>query len=155
MQQRASPTKKIFPYTTLVTDSFSLYPGIKLALAGLSDYRPDGRPRLFLMDYPIDTSTIRHFFESLAKGVTPTNEVVAFLQSTKGKAEIILVYNKNSSAMIVHSLTNIVKVYLSFQQYNALQKFQSDLCALDSNQVDSLRRNVPLRLRLVYPAGAD
>ncbi|RYG04773.1 MAG: hypothetical protein EOO07_30645 [Chitinophagaceae bacterium] len=140
---------KLYPYTTVFLDIASLFQKVQISLIGARDWRADGRLKLSFENNSVDTLILMDFFRVLSKRNPVQNAIQAQLQSNKINAEILLYFYNDSIYEISTPLKKIVGAYISFQRFNSEEKFHSKLCYLDSIRVDSLKRNVPLRIRLV------
>jgi hypothetical protein len=140
--QERSMGHRLYPFTSISTDTPSLYNKLNIALVGPYDWgRDDGKFKT--MCYGGDINTI--FLNSFLKKVSVSNRV-----TEDGKnAEIFLAFYKDSIQDIKTPLKKITETYLYFQRENSQRLFQKDLCNLTIEQIDSLRSNVPFRIRLM------
>ncbi len=140
---------KLYPYTWVILDTLSLYQKVKISLIGARDWKPDGRLKLSFENNSIDTVRMINFFSMVSKRNPVYNAIQAQMESNKLNAEVHLYFYQDSIHEISTPLKKIVGAYISFQRFNSEKNFHSKLCDLDSIKLDSLKRNVPLRIRLV------
>jgi hypothetical protein len=147
--QRISLRNSLYPYTSVILDTLSLFKKLKIGLLGSKDWRQDGRLKIFIENKTIDSIKIIKFFRTVSNKFDIKTQIEAQLLSNKANAEIDLYFENDSIQNISNSLKKIAQLYISFQKSNSEKLFHSQLSDLDSCSLDSLKRNVPLRIRLV------
>lgn len=139
--QANSPEQKLYPYTTITTDSPSLYKDIKISLMGLGEWKKDSRLLTGIDNERIDSKWVTDFYERISTNSDSTE--------TRYKAELFLSFAKDSIVNISKSLKEIAEIYLSVQKRNSKKLFDTELCSLTQSQVTLLKKNTPFRIRLM------
>jgi hypothetical protein len=139
----------LYPYVSVNLDTPSLYKSIHIGLVGPRDWKPDGRLKCSFGNGIIDSIRITDFFSDVSKRSDIKTQTDAQLLSHRFKAEVHLYFDNDSIQNISVSLKKIARLYISFQKLNAERLFHTRLCDLDISHADSLKRNVPLRIRLL------
>ena len=135
--------KKIYPFTTLTTDTPTLYRKIKLGIIGYGEWKPDLRLKTILYEDVVDTNRVISFLKKLSDSES------LYQNEIKHQSEICLSFRMDSITNIQNHLKTICKTYLSFLREYSLKLFNSDICSLSNTQLAYLKVNFPLRIRLL------
>lgn len=139
--QEKSMGHSLYPFISISADTPSLYNKLNIPLVGYMDWKQDLRFRTFCYGDTINDAFIDEFFKKVS-------EYTGTLERRKN-AEVFLAFYKDRIQDIKTPLKKITEIYLSFQSKNSRHLFQKDLCNLTTEQIDSLKRNVPFRIRLM------
>jgi len=132
---------KHYPYTTITADSPSLYNHIEISLVGYGEWKNDSRLKTVVDNTGIDSNRVADFFERISNNSDTTE--------TRNKAELFLSFYKDSIVNISKSLKEIARIYIRVQEKNSQRLFSKELCSLTISQLDSIKKNIPFRIRLM------
>jgi len=139
--QERSFGHRLYPFISISTDTPSLYNQLNIPLVGYREWKEDTRLKTFCYGDTIDNGHLDGFFKRVSEytGTLGSNTY----------AEILLAFYGDTILYLKSPLKKIAGIYLSFQKINSQRLFQKDLCNLTTEQIDSLKRNVPFRIRLI------
>jgi hypothetical protein len=138
--QANSIKHKQYPYVIVKPDTPSVCKNIKLSLVGYGEWKSDSRIKTHIDNDRIDSNWISNFYEIVSQNLDTTD--------TRNKAELLLSFYKDSIVDFSKSLKKISHIYIAFQRMNSKRLFKTDLCDLTKNQLDSIKKDVPYRIRL-------
>jgi hypothetical protein len=140
-QARAkSAGRKLYPFITLQLDSPSYHQAIRLCLVGDEEWENDSRLKTAVDNDRMDSIWLTGFYDRVSREADT-------LQTRK--AEVFLSFYRDSIADIKGDLKRMARIYLGFQHGNSKRLFNQDLCSLSKGRLDSLKKNVPFRIRLM------
>lgn len=106
--QEKSMGHKLYPFTSIFTDTPSLYNKLNISLASYGDWKSDSRLRTFCLSNDVDSIRILHFYKRISDN-TDTTEKINY-------AEIRLSFYKDNIQNLIIPLKKITGIYLSFQR---------------------------------------